>query len=96
MVIRQAHEPLRDLLILGIRLGLIPVAGLADPEHLAGQLNRYGAFIERSFGHLAASLRPHHISANACNDPAESAQLRPLVHMLQRASSCMSTATQFS
>jgi hypothetical protein len=35
MVIRQTQGTLRDLLIHGIRLGLIPVAGLAEQEHLA-------------------------------------------------------------
>lgn len=53
MVVRQSDQPLRNLFVLGIGLGLISVARLVDPKHRAGQSNRYAALLDRSFGHLA-------------------------------------------
>jgi len=64
MIVRQAHQPLRDLIILSVSLGLIPVARLTDPEHRAGQSNRYAALRDRSFGYVAASWKKFYFSSH--------------------------------
>ena len=61
IVVSQANEPLRDLFILGNGLGLKPITGLTDPEHLAGQPNRYAALLNHPFGFFAAPRWPHHL-----------------------------------
>src|SRR5690606_17330578 len=65
MVVRQTQQPVGDLLVLGIRLGDIPVARLADLERLAGQPNRHPSVLHGSLGHLAAARWPHHFFSSA-------------------------------
>src|SRR5690606_29890771 len=65
MVVRQTQQPVGDLLVLGIRLGNVPIAGLAYPKCRACQANRNAAFLHGALGHLAAARWPHHFFSRA-------------------------------
>jgi len=40
LVVRQPYQPVRNELVFRVQLGFIAIAGLADIERLAGQLDR--------------------------------------------------------
>src|SRR5690606_25831777 len=65
VVVRQAKQPVCDLLVLGVDLGDVPIAGLANAERLASHPDRYAVIFHGTSGHLAAARWPHHFFSSA-------------------------------
>ena len=69
VVVGELEQPIRNSLVLGVFLGLIPVAGLAHREDLAGQPNRDTTLCQYPSDHLTTArvdkLRPHHFFVKA-------------------------------
>ena len=63
VVVRQADQPIGDLLVFGVALGFVAVAGLADGEDVAGQPYADATLSHYFFGHLAAARRPRYFFA---------------------------------
>ena len=58
VVVREADQPVGNLHVLGVKLGLVAVTRLTDGEHRACQPDSHAALLPHFFGHLAPARRP--------------------------------------
>src|SRR5690606_30360812 len=65
MVVGESQQPVGNLVVLGLVLGHVPVARLADVECLTGQTHRDTSLLHRVLGHLATTRWPYHFFSNA-------------------------------
>lgn len=61
LVVRQAQQPIGNTGVLGVVLGLVPLAALTDREHLACQVDAGASLGHNFFDHLAAATRPSYV-----------------------------------
>src|SRR5699024_2629695 len=60
-----SQQPVGNLVVVGLVLGDVPVARLADVECLTGQTHRDTSLLHRVLGHLATTRRPDHFFSSA-------------------------------
>ncbi len=65
VVISESEQSIRNSLVLSVLLGLIPLAGLAHREDLAGQLDRCALLCNYPSSHFTSARWPHHLFVKA-------------------------------